>query len=99
MNFPNLEELAERLEAFIKEWNEKAHPFKCTSASGDKLIARYEQKIGLVTKAGKSGNLKINEKEPSHRVLKDRILQPGISLRQGLNIRHSSSSWQYSLVA
>lgn len=95
VNFKNLEELAERIEAFVKEWNEKAHPFKWTRDSGAKLIARYEQKMVVAARATKSENLKLNEKGSKYQS----ILQPVINLCQGINIRQSGGSWQYALVA
>jgi hypothetical protein len=72
-----LEELAARLEAFIREWNEKAHAFKWTSASGAKLIERYEQKIALTAGATEAerGKLKVNEKGPGYKELEDHSLQ------------------------
>jgi hypothetical protein len=95
VNFKNLSELVERIEAFVKEWNEKAHPFKWTRESGAKLIARYEQKIVVAAGATKGGNLKMNEKGSQYQKLKDYTLQPVISLSQGINIRQSGGSWQY----
>lgn len=41
-NFPDVNVLEERLLAFIKEWNETAHPFKWTSKSFQKVLAKVE---------------------------------------------------------
>lgn len=41
-NFPDLNVLEQRILAFIKEWNETAHPFKWTSKSFQKILARVE---------------------------------------------------------
>ncbi len=98
-NFKNLGELAERIEAFIREWNEKAHPFKWTNASGTRLIERYEQKMGLAAGATKSGTQKIKEKGRSPQRQKDYSLQPVISLRPDTNITHCRVSRHYALVA
>jgi transposase len=54
VNFKNLGELAERIAAFISEWNEKAHGFKWTKQKGAKLIERFEQKLGRAMGANKS---------------------------------------------
>ena len=40
VDFPNKERLAERLMAFISEWNEIAHPFNWTSKSVAKVMAK-----------------------------------------------------------
>ena len=91
VNFASLEDLAERLEAFIREWNEKAHSFKWTSESGAKLIERYEQKLAL---AAQTTGVERGTVE-----LKDHSLQPVIILRQGIEIRQCRGSWYYALVA
>lgn len=39
-DFANKAALAERLQAFIREWNEKAHPFKWTTKSVTKVMAK-----------------------------------------------------------
>jgi hypothetical protein len=39
-DFASKEELAERLMAFIREWNEVAHPFNWTSKSVAKVMAK-----------------------------------------------------------
>ena len=41
-DFPSKEHLAERLMAFINEWNEVAHPFNWTSKSVAKVMARCQ---------------------------------------------------------
>jgi hypothetical protein len=41
-NFPDVNVLEQRLMAFIKEWNECAHPFKWTSKSFQKILAKVE---------------------------------------------------------
>jgi transposase len=41
-DFPNKEALAERLTAFIRQWNEKAHPFHWTSKSVAKVMAKCQ---------------------------------------------------------
>jgi transposase len=41
-DFPSKEKLAERLMAFISEWNEIAHPFKWTSKSVAKVMAKCQ---------------------------------------------------------
>lgn len=44
-NFADLTVLEQRLLAFIKEWNETAHPFKWTSKSFQKILAKVEAAI------------------------------------------------------
>ena len=41
-DFASKEELAERLMAFIREWNEIAHPFNWTSKSVAKVMAKCQ---------------------------------------------------------
>ena len=41
-DFPTEERLAERLMAFIREWNEFAHPFHWTSKSVAKVMAKCQ---------------------------------------------------------
>ena len=41
-DFADKAELAERLQAFIKEWNEVAHPFKWTTKSVTKIMAKCQ---------------------------------------------------------
>jgi transposase len=42
-DFASKEHLSERLEAFIREWNERAHPFHWTAKSFEKILAKCEQ--------------------------------------------------------
>jgi transposase len=42
VDFPSKEHLAERLRAFIREWNEIAHPFNWTSKSVAKVMAKCQ---------------------------------------------------------
>jgi transposase len=44
-NFENLAALEERVLAFIAEWNEIAHPFKWTTKSFDKVLAKVDAAI------------------------------------------------------
>ncbi len=46
-NFSSKEELAERLTAFISEWNECAHPFNWTYRSFEKILSKCEQVISI----------------------------------------------------
>jgi hypothetical protein len=41
-DFADKAELAERLKAFIAEWNEVAHPFKWTTKSVTKIMAKCQ---------------------------------------------------------
>jgi transposase len=41
-DFANKEQLAERLMAFIREWNETAHPFNWNSKSVTKIMAKWQ---------------------------------------------------------
>ena len=41
-DFADKSALAERLHAFVKEWNEHAHPFQWTTKSGAKIMAKCE---------------------------------------------------------
>jgi transposase len=43
-NFKDKQALAERLQAFIHEWNAVAHPFNWTTKSVAKVMAKYESK-------------------------------------------------------
>jgi len=109
VNFKNLEELAERIGAFVSEWNEKAHPFKWTRAGGARLIERLEQKMVKAAGTVESGklNAKVNEatvengqgQDPVKEGPRDYSLQPEISLREGLDIWQYSDKWKYALVA
>jgi transposase len=49
-NFKDKQALAERLQAFITEWNTHAHPFQWTTKSVAKVMAKYEAQSAL-TKA------------------------------------------------
>jgi hypothetical protein len=102
VNFKNLEELAERIGAFVGEWNEKAHPFKWTSEGGSRLIQRLEQKMAKAVQTGKGGKVEVMIKEkyqdPVEERPKDCSLQPVISLRKGINIEQSKGNWKYALV-
>jgi len=42
VNFPSKEKLAERLMAFIDEWNETAHPFNWTKKSVAKVMGKCQ---------------------------------------------------------
>jgi len=42
VDFPNKEKLSERLMAYIREWNETAHPFNWTSKSVAKVMAKCQ---------------------------------------------------------
>jgi transposase len=42
VDFPSKEHLAERLKAFVSEWNEIAHPFNWTSKSVAKVMAKCQ---------------------------------------------------------
>jgi transposase len=44
-DFASKAHLKERLEAFIREWNERAHPFCWTARSFDKILAKCEQSL------------------------------------------------------
>lgn len=44
-DFASREHLAERLEAFIREWNERAHAFRWTEKSFEKVLAKCEQSV------------------------------------------------------
>ena len=44
-DFASKAHLKERLEAFIGEWNERAHPFCWTTQSFDKILAKCEQSL------------------------------------------------------
>ena len=41
-NFTDLNELQSRIEAFIFEWNETAHPFQWSAASFQKILAKCD---------------------------------------------------------
>ena len=44
-NFADKKELAERLDAFVREWNSHAHPFRWSRKSFDKVLAKCESNI------------------------------------------------------
>lgn len=50
-NFENKADLAEQLQAFIREWNEVAHPFNWTSKSIAKIMAKCDAAKSAPTKA------------------------------------------------
>jgi hypothetical protein len=50
-NFKDLQALAERLQAFIAEWNTHAHPFNWTTQSVAKVMAKCEPKPTLAKTA------------------------------------------------
>jgi transposase len=41
-DFASKAELAERIQAFITQWNERAHPFRWTTRSFDKILAKCQ---------------------------------------------------------
>ena len=43
VDFPSKDQLAERLMAFVREWNERAHRFNWTEKSFEKVLARCER--------------------------------------------------------
>ena len=46
-DFADKEHLAERLHAFVKEWNQHAHPFNWTRKSVTKIMAKCEAPLAL----------------------------------------------------
>jgi transposase len=44
-DFANKAELAERLQAFLREWNQVAHPFKWSTKSVAKIMSKCEPKV------------------------------------------------------
>ena len=44
-NFSNLEELESKIQGFITEWNTAAHPFRWTTASFAKVLAKVEGSV------------------------------------------------------
>ena len=42
-NFASLEDLEQKIRAFIEEWNQEAHPFKWTTKSFEKVLAKRNQ--------------------------------------------------------
>ena len=45
-NFADLADLAAKIETFIDEWNEVAHPFNWTAASFSKILSTIENEMG-----------------------------------------------------
>lgn len=45
-NFADLADLAAKIEKFINEWNEVAHPFNWTAASFSKILSKIENEMG-----------------------------------------------------
>ena len=41
-DFPSRDHLAERLMAFVREWNERAHRFNWTAKSFEKVLSQCE---------------------------------------------------------
>ncbi len=41
-DFPDLDHLAERLMAFVAEWNAQAHPFNWSAKSAAQVMAKYQ---------------------------------------------------------
>jgi transposase len=50
-DFPDLDHLAERLIAFVAEWNAHAHPFNWSTKSAAKVMARYQAQLILAPAA------------------------------------------------
>jgi len=50
-DFANLADLAERLMAFVSEWNTHAHPFNWSTKSVAKVMAKCEAQSRLVPAA------------------------------------------------
>ena len=50
-NFADLDQLAERIAAFISEWNAQAHPFAWSRASFAKILAKVDAAIAAVAVA------------------------------------------------
>ena len=46
-NFQDLDELADKIAAFIAEWNEIAHPFNWSATSFDKVLAKIDAEVSL----------------------------------------------------
>jgi hypothetical protein len=44
-DFSDLDHLAERLMAFVAEWNDHAHPFNWSSKSAAKVMAKCDPQI------------------------------------------------------
>ncbi|MGZ9275463.1 MAG: IS630 family transposase [Nitrospira sp.] len=48
-NFADKRDLAERLDAFVREWNVHAHAFRWSSKSFDKVLAKCDQNISAAS--------------------------------------------------
>jgi transposase len=46
-NFADLDDLAAKINQFVIEWNEIAHPFNWSAASFDKILAKIDEEIAL----------------------------------------------------
>ena len=46
-NFADLDDLAAKIDQFVAEWNEIAHPFKWSAASFNKILEKVEAEIAL----------------------------------------------------
>ena len=46
-NFPDLAALQQTLHQFLAEWNERAHPFRWTTASFDQLLAKLDAALAV----------------------------------------------------
>ena len=46
-NFADLDDLAAKIDKFVAEWNEIAHPFKWSAASFNKILEKVEAEIAL----------------------------------------------------
>ena len=46
-NFVDLDDLAAKIDQFVAEWNEIAHPFKWSAASFSKILEKVEAEIAL----------------------------------------------------
>lgn len=46
-NFVDLQDLAEKIQRFISEWNEIAHPFNWSAKSFDKVLAKIDEHLRL----------------------------------------------------
>ncbi|MCC6444880.1 MAG: hypothetical protein IT210_15660 [Armatimonadetes bacterium] len=47
MDFTDKADLAAQWQAFIREWNERAHAFLWTAKSFEKILAKCEQTIAM----------------------------------------------------
>jgi len=46
-NVADLDDLAAKINHFVVEWNEIAHPFNSSAASFDKILAKIDEEIAL----------------------------------------------------